>query len=85
MKIFFTAHCLIALLALSRSADAVEDKYSITPKEHAACDADAARLCYYTYPDEDLLFNCMKQKRKELAPACLTVLQAGARRRHLQI
>lgn len=62
---------------------ATGDKYNVTPEEHAACDADAEKLCLAAYPDEDKLISCMRKNRSDLTPLCLASLKAGLSRRHM--
>ena len=59
------------------------NKYSVTPNEKAACMQDAVRLCIQTYPNEDALISCMRTNRAQLSPSCLTVFDAGLKRRHM--
>ena len=58
-------------------------KFNVTPKEKAACMQDAVRLCIQAYPDEDALISCMRTNRANLSPNCLTVFDAGLKRRHM--
>lgn len=64
---------------------AVTDTYGITPQEHAACDADAVRLCSAAYPNEEKLIGCMATNRHQLSNVCQTTFASGLRKRHLSI
>ena len=44
---------------------------------------DAMRLCADAYTDERRLLACMKANRSLLGAGCLTVADAGVKRRHL--
>ena len=39
------------------------------------CTPDVMRLCYEFIPDADRIVVCLKAKRRQLTPACLTALQ----------
>ncbi|HEX4766069.1 MAG TPA: hypothetical protein VH414_07305 [Lichenihabitans sp.] len=78
------AMAVAIVVASSLSAFAAEDKYSITPAEHLACDNDAVTFCAEA-PDEDGLIACMRSKRAMLSHVCLRTFDAGLRRRHLPL
>ena len=63
---------------------AATDKYHVTDAERAACEGDAISLCSVADQDEDKLLECMKSNRSNLSAGCLTVFDAGLRRRGLQ-
>lgn len=65
------------------SARGAEDKYHITDAEKAACTMDAMRLCSGTYPNEDGLLSCMRDKHSSLSSTCRVAFDAGVRRRRL--
>ena len=50
------------------------------------CTPDVMRLCNEFIPDADRITACLKSKRKQLTPACLSALQPQgsrtSRRRH---
>ena len=50
------------------------------------CTPDVMRLCNEFIPDADRIVSCLKSKRKQLTPACLSALQPqgsrSSRRRH---
>jgi hypothetical protein len=50
------------------------------------CTADVMRLCNEFIPDADRIVACLKAKRRQLTPACLSALQPqgsrSSRRRH---
>ena len=49
------------------------------------CTPDVMRLCNEFVPDADRITACLKSKRKQLTPSCLSALQPqgrSARRRH---
>ena len=71
---------LLATTGMSQS-----DGYHITAAEKAACTADATRLCFNTYPDENKLLSCMTANRTSLTQACLVVFDAGLRRRRIVV
>ena len=70
--------------AIPTASFAETDKYNVTPDEHAACDADAYRLCSQSQ-DEDQLLVCMKRHRSELTSNCRVTFIAGLKRRHLRM
>jgi hypothetical protein len=76
---------LILAMVSGSSALAATDKYHITPEEHAACDADAKRLCMASYPSEDDMLACMQLNRAQLTAVCLVVFDAGIKRRHIKV
>ena len=44
------------------------------------CTPDVMRLCSEFVPDADRIVVCLKQKRRQLSPSCLTALQpAGSK------
>ncbi len=52
--------------AAAQSSDAAEH-----------CTPDVMRLCNEFIPDADRIVVCLKAKRKQLTPSCLTALTAG--------
>ena len=50
------------------------------------CTPDVMRLCNEFIPDADRIVACLKSKRRQLTPACLSALQPqgsrSSRRRH---
>lgn len=76
---------LVLLVGASLPAQAVTDKYAVTPEEHAACDGDAMSLCADALSDQDGLIACMKAKQNRLSPVCFTTLKAGLTRRHMRL
>ena len=73
------------LAASTPSFAAEEDKYSITPQEHTACDGDVVSLCSADFPDQDKVIGCMKAKQQQLSATCRTTFRAGMRRRHIPL
>jgi hypothetical protein len=45
------------------------------------CTPDVMRLCSEHVPDADNIVECLKSKRRQLTPSCLTALQGGKPRR----
>jgi len=41
-----------------------------TPKQRAACEPDAMRLCNQYVPDVQRVSSCMSAYRRDLSPAC---------------
>jgi hypothetical protein len=74
-----------ALLTLVAPAFAVADEFNITAAEHAACDADAERLCLSAYPDVSRMINCMVVNRPRLTPLCRVTFDEGLRKRHIRV
>ena len=74
---------LLGILTSSVVALAQTDTYKITDAEKAACTGDAMRLCASAYPSESKLLACMIANKGSLTPTCLTVFNAGLKRRHL--
>lgn len=79
------AVAVIAIAFSPQRSVAAQDKYNVTPEEHAACDDDAARLCSDAYPDQDKLVACMRVNRSDLSRGCRPVFESGMRRRHLPL
>ena len=52
-----------------------------TPKQRAACDPDAMRLCSQYVPDVQRVSDCMSHYRRYLSPACRAVFGGGQRRK----
>jgi hypothetical protein len=48
------------------------------------CTPDVMRLCSEFVPDPDRIVACLKAKRRQLSPSCLSALTAGggAKKRH---
>jgi hypothetical protein len=42
------------------------------------CTSDVMRLCSEFVPDPDRIVACLKAKRRQLSPSCLSALTAGA-------
>jgi len=76
------AFTTFALLLHCSTANALTDKYNITPAEHQACDGDAANICTNAQSEDEVLA-CMKAQRRQLTPVCRSVFEAGLRKRHL--
>jgi hypothetical protein len=52
-----------------------------TPKQRAACEADAMRLCNQYIPDVQRVSGCMSAYRRYLSPACRAVFYGGQRKK----
>ena len=79
-----TAIIILSLTAVPAAAAPVpDDVYHLTEVEKSACTDDAVRLCSSTYPDQRKLLQCMKSNRLSLSATCLSVFDAGLKRRHL--
>ena len=76
---------VLVSIGLGTCAQASEDRYGITPIEHAACDADVENLCVDQVQSEDQVIECMRSKRAQLTPVCRTAFEAGMRKRHLPL
>ena len=77
----------VALLALALTfaiSSAAAQQW--TPKQRAACEPDAMRLCNQYLPDVQRTSVCMSHYRRYLSPACRAVFYGGQReklrRRH---
>ncbi len=78
------ALCLVfGVLVLPAPVLAQADKYNVTPEEHAACDADAYRVCSDS-ENQDQVLACMRDHRTELTARCRVVFERGLKRRHLR-
>ena len=44
------------------------------------CTPDVMRLCNAFVPDADRIVGCLKAKRRQLTPSCLTALQPSGRK-----
>jgi hypothetical protein len=51
-----------------------------TPKQRAACEPDAMRLCNQYIPDVQRVSACMSAYRRYLSPACRAVLYGGQKK-----
>jgi hypothetical protein len=67
--VFSAALVLGALVAWPSSALRAE-----TEQDREACTPDVHRLCGEYIPDRDAIIGCLKQKKKQLSPACRTVM-----------
>ncbi|MFZ1110445.1 MAG: cysteine rich repeat-containing protein [Rhodomicrobium sp.] len=61
------ALCLASFCADARSRRSPED-------EERACKPDVFRLCRDAIPSQEKIIACLKQKRKQLRPACRKVM-----------
>jgi hypothetical protein len=52
-----------------------------TPKQRAACEPDAMRLCSQYVPDVQRVSSCMSHYRRYLSPACRAVFYGGQRKK----
>jgi hypothetical protein len=43
------------------------------------CTPDVMRLCNEFIPDADRIVSCLKAKRRQLTPSCLSALQPGGK------
>ena len=76
---------VLTSVTTAHMAHAQSVSYNITPAEKAACTADATRLCFNTYPDEQKLLGCMEANKTSLTKSCFVVFNAGLKRRHLVV
>ena len=51
------------------------------PRERAACEPDAMRLCQQYISDIGRVRSCMSHYRRYLSPACRTVFDGGAKKK----
>jgi hypothetical protein len=51
------------------------------PKQRAACEPDAMRLCNQYIPDAQRVSDCMSAYRRYLSPACRAVFYGGQRKK----
>lgn len=82
-----TIACFTLALAAAAPLPALAqvDQYGVTPQEHAACDADAAKLCSDVHEDANSLIACMKANRPRLSATCHKALTSGLRKRNLPL
>jgi len=73
------AVALIALALTFAISPAAAQQW--TPKQRAACEPDAMRLCNQYVPDVQRVSACMSHYRRYLSPACRAVFQGGAKKR----
>ena len=78
-----TAGVLTVLIAAAGSRPAAAQASDASDR----CTEDVMRLCNEFIPDADRIVVCLKSKRKQLTPSCLTALQPqggsrSARHRH---
>jgi hypothetical protein len=68
----------VALLALALTFAISPAAAQWTPKQRAACEPDAMRLCNQYLPDIQRTSACMSHYRRYLSPACRAVFPAAA-------
>jgi len=73
------AVALIALALTFAISPAAAQQW--TPKQRAACEPDAMRLCNQYVPDVQRVSACMSHYRRYLSPACRAVFQGGGKKR----
>src|SRR5215813_3581470 len=72
----------VALLALALTfAISPAAAQQWTPKQRAACEPDAMRLCNQYVPDIQRTSACMSHYRRYLSPACRAVFYGGQRKK----
>ena len=72
----------VALLALALTfAISLAAAQQWTPKQRAACEPDAMRLCNQYVPDIQRTSACMSHYRRYLSPACRAVFYGGQRKK----
>ena len=69
----------IGLLLTFASLPAAAQQW--TPKQRAACEPDAMRLCNRYISDIQSVSDCMSHYRCYLSPACRAVLYGGPRKK----
>jgi hypothetical protein len=52
-----------------------------TPRQRAACEPDAIRLCQQYIPDIARVRSCMSHYRRYLSPACRAVFDGGSKKK----
>jgi hypothetical protein len=52
-----------------------------TPRQRAACEPDAIRLCQQYVSDIGRVRSCMSHYRRYLSPACRAVFDGGAKKK----
>jgi hypothetical protein len=52
-----------------------------TPRQRAACEPDAIRLCQQYISDIGRVRSCMSHYRRYLSPACRAVFDGGAKKK----
>ena len=73
------AVALIALALTFAISPAAAQQW--TPKQRAACEPDAMRLCNQYVPDVQRTSACMSHYRRYLSPACRAVFYGGQRKK----
>ena len=73
------AVALIALALTFAISPAAAQQW--TPKQRAACEPDAMRLCNQYVPDIQRTSACMSHYRRYLSPACRAVFYGGQRKK----
>ena len=73
------AVALIALALTFAISPAAAQQW--TPKQRAACEPDAMRLCNQYVPDIQRTSACMSHYRRYLSPACRVVFYRGQRKK----
>ena len=69
----------IGLLLTFASLPAAAQQW--TPKQRAACEPDAMRLCNQYVPDVQRVSSCLSAYRRYLSPACRAVFYRGQRKK----
>ena len=65
----------VAVLAVSVMAGGTRPAAAQASDAAERCTPDVMRLCNEFIPDADRIVVCLKAKRRQLTPACLTALQ----------
>jgi hypothetical protein len=55
-----------------------------TPRQRAACEPDAIRLCQQYISDIGRVRSCMSHYRRYLSPACRAVFDGGAKKKKVR-
>ena len=69
------AGVLTVLIAAAGSRPAVAQASDAADR----CTEDVMRLCNEFIPDADRIVSCLKAKRRQLTPSCLSALQPGGK------
>jgi hypothetical protein len=79
LRPIIAAAALLGLALTSGSWPAATQEW--TPRQRAACEPDAIRLCQQYISDIGRVRSCMSHYRRYLSPACRAVFDGGAKKK----
>jgi len=80
LKALAVAGLLMALGALTPASAQRSDEMQGQQNAQNACQSDAYRLCNDAIPDRAKVASCLFRHKRELSPACRTVIGGGGKK-----